>query len=228
VRGRQLITVTAALCAAVAALPAAANACDTGRRARPPTPAGTPPLALGDSVMLGAVDRLVAAGFEVDARGCRQMAEGAKLLAARDRRGTLPRTVVVALGTNWIVTTAQIRQALRILGPGRLLGLVVPRELASVRTPNKRNIRAAGRRWPERVKVLDWVRYSAGHMSWFAGDGLHLAATGARAFTRLLSRALEWPPPATVTARFTPVGQAAAEEERLSEPALPARRSRRT
>ena len=147
--------------------------------------------------MLGAVDRLVAAGFEVDARGCRQMAEGVKLLAARERRDALPGIVVVALGTNWIVTTAQIRQALRILGPGRVLGLVVPRELASVRTPNRRNIRAAGRRWPDRVKVLDWVRYSAGRASWFAGDGLHLAPAGARAFTRLLSTAFEW----TVSAR---------------------------
>jgi hypothetical protein len=224
---RQLIVVAVALCIAALTLPAAAAACDTGRRARPPKPAGTPPLAVGDSVMLGALDRLVAAGFEVDARGCRQMAEGVKVLAARGRTGTLPRTVVVALGTNWIVTTPQIRQALRILGPGRLLGLVVPRELASVRTPNRHNIRAAGRRWPERVKVLDWVGYSAGRASWFAGDGLHLAAAGARAFTRLVSRALEWTPPATLTARFTPVGQAAAEE-RLSAPALPARRSRRT
>lgn len=188
---------------------------------------GAPPLAVGDSVMLGAVDRLVAAGFEVDARGCRQMAEGVKVLAARGRRGTLPGTVVVALGTNWIVTTSQIRQALRILGPGRVLGLVVPRELASVRTPNRRNIRSAGKRWPERVRVLDWVRYSSGHASWFAGDGLHLGTAGARAFTRLLSRALDWAPPATITSKFTPVGQAATAES-LSAPALPVRRSRRT
>src|SRR4051812_3063468 len=37
---------------------------------------GRAPLALGDSVMLGAADRLAAAGFEVDARGCRQMGAG--------------------------------------------------------------------------------------------------------------------------------------------------------
>ena len=67
VRG-QLIALVAAFAAVAAVLPAAAAACDTGRRARPPSPAGTPPLALGDSVMLGAVDRLVAAGFEVNAR----------------------------------------------------------------------------------------------------------------------------------------------------------------
>ena len=40
--------------------------------------------------------------------------------------------------------------------------------------------------------MLDWVRYSAGRSSWFAGDGLHLAPAGARAFTRLLSTAFEW------------------------------------
>lgn len=197
-RGRHLIALVTALAAAVAVLPAAAAACETGTRARPPEPEGTPPLALGDSVMLGAVDRLVAAGFEVDARGCRQMAEGVRVLAARGRRDALPGIVVVALGTNWIVTTTQIRQTLRILGTGRVLGLVVPRELASVRTPNRRNIRAAGRRWPDRVKVLDWVRHSAGRASWFAADGLHLTPAGARAFTRLLSTAFEW----TVSARI--------------------------
>ena len=219
-RGCLLIVLVTAL-----AFPAAAAACDESRRSRPTGPSGDVPLAIGDSVMLGAVDRLVAAGFEVDAKGCRQMAEGVKVLAARGRRGSLPRVVVVALGTNWIVTTTQIRQALRILGPDRVLGLVVPRELASVRTRNRRNIRAAGRRRPERVKVLDWVRYSSGHSSWFAGDGLHLAAAGARAFTRLLSQAFEWAAPATVSATFSPVGQGVAEE-RLSAPALPARRSR--
>src|SRR4051794_41114660 len=33
------------------------------------------PLAIGDSVMLGAVPDLARAGFEVDARGCRQIGE---------------------------------------------------------------------------------------------------------------------------------------------------------
>jgi hypothetical protein len=216
VRGRQLIAFVAAFAAAAAALPAAATACDAGRRARPPKPAGTPPLAVGDSVMLGAVDRLAAAGFEVDARGCRQMAEGVKLLAARGRRDALPGIVVLALGTNWTVSTAQIRQALRIVGPGRVLGLVVPRELASARTPNRRNIRAAGRRWPERVKVLDWLRYSSGRASWFAADGLHLAPAGARAFTRLLSTALEWSVSARVVS-LTPI-PAPETAESLSAP----------
>lgn len=67
------------------------------------------PLALGDSIMLGAVEPLQRAGFEVDVRGCRQMSEGLQLLASRVRSHSLPSVVVVGLGTNWTVTTAQIR-----------------------------------------------------------------------------------------------------------------------
>ena len=68
---------------------------------------------------------------------------------------------MVALGTNWVVTAADIRRALRIAGPGRVLGLVTPRETGGVASTDQSRIRAAGRRWPTRVKVLDWVRYSA-------------------------------------------------------------------
>ncbi len=162
-----------------------------------------PPLAVGDSVMLGAFRGLRASGFEVNARVCRQMGEGLDLLAARERAGTLPDVVVVALGTNWVVTAADIRRALRIAGPGRVLGLVTPRETGGAASADQSRIRAAGRRWPTRVKVLDWVRYSAPHGSWFGGDGLHLTAAGAAGFTRLLRRALNWTP-SVLTASWSP------------------------
>ncbi|HEU0024121.1 MAG TPA: hypothetical protein VFQ12_05800 [Thermoleophilaceae bacterium] len=222
-RGRHLITATAALSSVALALPAAGSACDAGRRERPAKPAGTTPLAVGDSVMLGAVTPLVAAGFEVDARGCRQMDEGVKLLAARGRAGTLSPVVVVALGTNWIVSTAHIRRALRILGPNRVLGLVTPRELNGATTADQVRIRAAGRRWRRRVRVLDWVRYSAGRDTWFAGDGLHLGPAGRRGFTRLLRRALAWPVP-SLTATWTPEPRAQAAEQLSPDSALPAGR----
>src|SRR5688500_15658391 len=62
-----------------------------------------PPLAIGDSVMLGAVEEMAHAGFEVNVRGCRQMSEGVELIAARRRAGTLPRVVLVLLGANWVI-----------------------------------------------------------------------------------------------------------------------------
>jgi hypothetical protein len=183
-----------------------------------PTPA---PLAVGDSVMLGAFDGLRAAGFEVNARVCRQMGEGLELLAARDRAGTLPDVVVMALGTNWVVTTADIRRALRTLGPGRVLGVVTPRETGGASSADQARIRAAGRRWPARVKVLDWVRYSAGRSSWFGGDGLHLTAGGAAGFTRLLRRALGWSA-SVLTARWSPEVRTAPAETLDGPAAVPA------
>jgi len=163
---------------------------------------GRPPLAIGDSVMLGAVGPLRSSGFEVDVRGCRQMSEGLGILRARKRADTLPDKVVIALGTNWTVTLPQIRSALVILGKDRVLGLVTPREVGGVASSDQRAMRQAGKRWPRRAKVLDWVRYSAGHYDWF-WDGLHLQPTGARALAKLMRQAHGWPLP-RVEAELTP------------------------
>jgi hypothetical protein len=107
--------------------------------------------------------------------------------------------VVVALGYNWTITIEEIRRALIILGPRRVLGMVTPRgEYASARAA----IRAAGRRWPARVKVLRWAARSAGKpWTW---DGLHLTPAGARGFARLLGNAFEWPPPGAAPNREEP------------------------
>jgi hypothetical protein len=152
---------------------------------------GPPPLAVGDSVMLGAADELAAEGFEVDVRGCRQMSEGLDVLRARQRGGRLPEVVVVALGANWVITPAEIREALHILGRRRTLALVTPRETGGGSSSDAGVVRDAGRRYPGRVAVLDWVAYSAGHADWFAGDGLHLGPAGAQGLARLLSSAFD-------------------------------------
>jgi hypothetical protein len=170
--------------------PAAQGACGGVIRGLPTanSPFRPPPLALGDSIMLGAFDSLRARGFEVDVRGCRQMSEGLSVLRARKQ--SLPSFVVVALGTNWTVTLDQVRQALRIVGRERVLGLVTPREVGGLQSSDQAAIREAGRRWPNRVRVIDWVRRSAGNRDWFYSDGLHLTPQGARAMARLIRGAL--------------------------------------
>jgi hypothetical protein len=180
---------------ALIAAPAAEAACGGVMRYSPTSDRRSPaPLAVGDSVMMGAIEPLRRAGFEIDVRGCRQMSEGLQVLSARKRAGSLPHIVVVALGNNWTVSTAEIRRALGIIGPRRLLGLVTPRgAMASARSA----IRAAGRRWPDRVKVLDWAARSAGR-AW-TWDGLHLTGAGGRGYTRLLKEAMRWPLPGDVS-----------------------------
>jgi hypothetical protein len=173
----------------VVAAPAAKAGCGGVETASPKHKvAPRPPVAIGDSSMLLALPALARVGYKVNARGCRQFSEGLRLLRQTRRAHRLPRLVVLALGADASVTGAQIEQAKKILGPKRKLGLVTPRELGGGESNDAQVVRNAGRRDPRRVKVLDWVRYSAGHSSWFQPDGLHLTFAGAKAFARLLKK----------------------------------------
>jgi hypothetical protein len=169
--------------------PAIATACCRGihLEARHPR-AHPPPLVIGDSVVMAAARRLARAGFEVDAREGRFMRHGLAILRRRRKRDRRPHTVVIALGTNAPATLRQIRRALILLGPGRKLALVTP--FRSYRAIGSATIYAAKRRWPQRVEVLDWATSAAGHASWFWGDGTHLRPAGAKAYARMVERAL--------------------------------------
>src|SRR5439155_20367329 len=105
---------------------------------------------------------LGAPGFEADARGGRQFAQGVAMLAARRHARTLPPVAILALGANGAIAPGQIASALRIVGPHRVLGLVTARR-SSVSTG--RMHRAAHHR-PDRVLLIDWVAFSAGHGGW--------------------------------------------------------------
>jgi hypothetical protein len=172
---------------AAAALPAQAVACDHGQQARAAKQAGQrgrAPLAVGDSTMYFSVPDLAARGIEADAKGCRIFYTGVELLAARLKAGTLPRLSILALGANGEVADGNVEFALETIGPRRVLGVVT-----SPNTPeNAKVLRAAAVRHPAQIIVMDWARYSAGHPSWFAGDGLHMGHTGLREFAAFIRR----------------------------------------
>ena len=151
---------------------------------------GPEPLAVGDSVMLLAVKPLARAGFNANARGCRQWREGQRILRRKKHRHKLPKLVVMALGTNWYITRDEIGRTRRLLGPGHVLAIVTPREPGN--TGDAKRIRAAGRAHPRRIKVIDWVRFSRGHGSWFGPDGIHLTYTGVTKYVRFIRRSLRW------------------------------------
>jgi hypothetical protein len=150
-----------------------------------------PPLAIGDSVMIPAARRLAHSGFEVDAREGRFMRHALDILRTRRRRHVRPRLVVVAIGTNYPASYSEIRRALILLGRHRTLALVTPKR--SWRAIGGATIRRAARHWPHRIRVIDWVAFSARHPEWFWGDGTHLRPGGARAYARLLRTALRLP-----------------------------------
>ena len=177
----------ALLTLAVAAAPA--GACCRGIHLHAKHPRTRPaPLVIGDSVVMAAAHQLARAGFEVDAREGRFLRHGLAILRRRKRHDRRPHTVVLALGTNAPATLRQIRRALILLGPGRKLALVTP--FRSYRAIGSGTIYEARRRWPQRVRVLDWAAVAAGHASWFWSDGTHLRHAGARAYAHVIERAL--------------------------------------
>jgi hypothetical protein len=154
-----------------------------------------PPVAVGDSTMLLALPQLAAAGFDVNAHGCRQFSEALTLLAGLAHAHLLPHLVVIALGADGSITSADIAETLRILGRDRELVLVTPRELGGGSGSDAATVRASARERPRQIHVLDWVHESEGHPAWFQPDGLHLTFAGADAFTRSLRQALRYAPP---------------------------------
>jgi hypothetical protein len=151
-----------------------------------------PPLAIGDSTMLLALYDLAAVGYNANAHGCRQYGEALALLRGRRAARTLPHMTVIALGADGSVTFSDIAQTLKILGPKRLLVLVTPRELGGGSGSDAVTERVEARRHTKRIRLLDWVNYSAGHGGWFQPDGVHLTTAGAQAFTGFLKKALKW------------------------------------
>jgi hypothetical protein len=193
----------ALLVAAVTLLPAGAAEAGCGgvqyRRAAKRPKHGRPPLAIGDSTMLLAMENLSRAGYNVNAHGCRGWEEGLAVIRQRKADPGLPHLVVMALGADFTISRHDIRRALHIIGPDRVLGLVTPRELGGGSGSDAVHCREAAAHYRKRVVLLDWVKYSAGHGSWFQPDGLHLTYSGARAFARLFKKALPFaqpkPPP---------------------------------
>ncbi len=148
------------------------------------------PLAIGDSVLLGAAEETAAIGYDVDVRGCRQMTEGLDVLRKHARVEGLPRVVVIALGSNSSISRAEVRTALRILGPDRILGLVTPREVRGTPYTDAATLRAAASSWPRRIALVDWVRHTKRHKGMTYSDGIHLTNAGQRALANLLKAPL--------------------------------------
>src|SRR5215208_2602960 len=166
-----------------------AQAIDCGFAHKRPTGAhvGTAPLAIGDSVMLGAASALAHKGFEVDARCARNPQEGLTILRQRRRRGTLPEIVVMALGTNIAISSPDIRRMLRMVGHRRTLMLVTP--FRSWHPFHTKPMRRVARHHPRRVKLIDWSARATGNRQWFWSDGTHLRPTGVEVYSRMLKRA---------------------------------------
>lgn len=177
-----------ACCAALLASSTPAWACDDGSIAQARHAEAAvrgAPLVIGDSTMIFAAPILARLGMSTDAHGCRQFDQGVAMLSARRHAHALHPYAVLALGANGQVGDSQIERALAVVGADRVLGLVTPKNYAATAAAMRR----AAAAHPDRVLLMDWARYSAGHAGWFAGDGLHVGYAGAAAYATFIRRA---------------------------------------
>lgn len=164
--------------------------------ASPASPASAKELdaiAIGDSVMLGAKSHLRERGVDVvDAAVSRQAVTGPGLL--RERGEKLPEHVVVHLGTNGTYTLKMCKDLVRTAGKQRRVYLVtvkVPRKWESVNNEMLRSCDQAFR--SDRVVLLDWNAVATKNPEYLYADGVHLRPEGARAFARMIERAVTAP-----------------------------------
>ena len=148
--------------------------------------------AVGDSVMLDAAPDLEGdiPGIAVNAAVSRQWAGGEAVVQQLKSTGQLGAVVVIALGTNGPITTADFDTMMGLLsGADRVVFVTV-----HVDRPWQGQVNAvltAGvPRYPTAV-LADWASLAAAHPEWFYTDGTHLpiGGPGAQALAALIANA---------------------------------------
>jgi lysophospholipase L1-like esterase len=157
-----------------------------------PAGATIPPgrFGVGDSIMLSSRDELEVDGIPVNAKVGRQFDEGLQVIRWKANHGTLPKRVIVHLGTNgWIDSTA-CDTLIDEVGPSRRVFLVtirVPRDWMHPNNDLLRSCAAAN----DRVHLIRWAMVSGRHPEWFSDDGYHLNTEGQAKYADYLDRTVD-------------------------------------
>ena len=175
-------TAGAGSAAAAAPTPSATSAKVTGRQVT----------AVGDSVMAASALALAAAmpGIYIDAKPDREMPAGLAILRRLAATGRLRPVVVIGLGTNYIVTTKQLNELMKVLGPHRKLVLIntyVPD--AWSRQVNATE--AAFIRQHASVTPADWYDTIRNRMNLLWPDHIHPEIPGTYVYARMVRRAVQ-------------------------------------
>ncbi|HYJ62025.1 MAG TPA: hypothetical protein VE032_11245 [Actinomycetota bacterium] len=172
---------------AVAALLAASAAL-----AGPPAAAGDVPrgrMGIGDSIMLSASDELGPLGYVLDAEVGRQFSTGVEIVRRRANHGTLPRIVIVHLGTNGPIPSDGCDD-LRAAAANRQIFVVTVKVPRSWEGPNNDLLNACANA-SDRVHVIRWYARASRHPEWYGEDGYHPNAAGQAAFAALIDEVVD-------------------------------------
>ena len=148
--------------------------------------------AVGDSVMLasaGALDSVLP-GIYINAEPSRQMPSGLDVVRGLADAGRLRPVVVVGLGTNYIVTTGELSQLMRLVGPRRKLVLIntyVPDQWSQ---DVNATMAAFVRRHPG-VVLADWFDTIRDRTQLLWPDQVHPQLPGTEVYAHMVFRAVQ-------------------------------------
>ena len=150
-------------------------------------------IAIGDSVMIGAVDALeqsIPNLALIDAQGSRQFPAAVDVLRRRRAAGQLGDGVIVHIGNNGPFSAEQFDEMMQELEDVRkvlVVNLTVPTDVEDpIAVPNDTMLAEGVKRYPN-AELVDWRAASAGHPEFFSDNGIHLSAEGARAYAELIA-----------------------------------------
>lgn len=153
--------------------------------------------AVGDSVMLGAVDALhqeIPNLVLLNAQGSRQPPAAVDVLHQLHAADHLGESVVVHVGNNGPFTNEQfdeMMQELADINKVLIVNLTVPPEVEDpIAVPNNAVLADGVQRYPNTV-LVDWHSASIDHPEFLGEDGTHLTLEGAQAYAGLIGAYLE-------------------------------------
>ena len=166
---------------------------DQARSSRPAGAAapGKPPriVAFGDSVMIGAKDRLAAhfgPRFSMNAKLGRQADEFVALAQRLKRRGGHVDALIIQMGNNGPLYGDQMEELRKATSEVGELFLVTDHAPVSWQDESNHALEEADETWPH-TTLIDWGSVAAAHEN-LLWDGIHLTPGGAGVYARLLNR----------------------------------------
>lgn len=149
-------------------------------------------LMIGDSVSLRAVDSFdgVFPHSHIDAEKGRQFDADRTTFEGYLQQNLAGKIVVLALGTNGLVTDDQIDAIMSDAGDKRIVVFVNTRSPQPWVGSTNQAIANAATRY-KNVRVVDWYGYSANRNDLFDGDGTHLSTTGVTEYLNLIHDAVK-------------------------------------